>query len=206
MARLDNLANLERQAWRSNFDDGLLDLLLGGMLLLLGIASMVPNDRLLYPFYFGLVAVYVTLKWRVVIPRAGLVRFAAPRRRRKALTMGVLLSATILGTVVMVLLTMDGAAAAWLRTHPIVFEAGFPLMVATVFSALAVLLDVARIHALGVVFALAFGIRMWFDMGIGFLAGGAMVMLVGVALFARFLHTHPVMSAKEHKAEARHVR
>ena len=206
MPTTDSLANLERRAWRSNFDDGLFDLLLGGTLVLNGIASLVPNDRLLYPFYFVFVGVYVTLKWRVVHPRAGAARFAAPRRRRKILSVGVLLAAAFLGTGEMVLLSMNGAAAAWLRVHPIVFAAGFPLMILAVFAALASLLDFPRGHAMGVVIALAFGTQLWFDRSIGFLVGGAVVTLLGIGLFVRFLRTHPTMRADDRGQEGGHVR
>lgn len=199
-----SLADLERRAWRSTFDDGLFDLLIGAMLFLLGLATMVPNDRVLYPFYFGLVAVFWLLKWRVVIPRAGAARFAPARKRRKSLAAVVLLASTILGSVATALLAVGGAPAEWLRTHPIVFEAGFPLLVVAVFSALALLLDVARIHAIGGVVALAFGVQLWLGRGLGFLIGGAVVSLPGLVLFAGFLRSHPRPSTDHLKHDEQH--
>lgn len=193
----DRLADLERRAWRSTFDDGLFDLLLGSMLVLNWLASVVPNDRLLYPFFIALVGGYVIVKRYVVLPRAGLARFGAPRRQRKAWSVAVLFASALLGLVMMLLVSSGGAAAAWLRTHPIVFEAGFPLLVVAVFSALASLLDVTRIHAIGVVMALAFGTQLWFDRAIGFLVGGAVVCIPGLVLLLRFLRRHPPLTAEE---------
>lgn len=187
----DSLAGLERRAWRSTFDDGLIDLLLGAMLLLSGLGSVVPNSRLLYPFYFGLIGVFWILKWRVALPRAGAARFAPARRQRKAVAAAVLLAATIAASGATAVMVAGGAPAEWLRGHPVVFAAGFPALVVAVFSALALLLDVMRLHLIGVAAAAGFGIDLWLGSGIGFLAGGALVSLMGLVLFAGFLRAHP---------------
>jgi len=186
-----NLASLERRAWRSTFDDGLFDLLLGSMLLLNGLGSVVPDSRVLYPFYFALIGAFWILKWRVVLPRAGAARFAPARRRRKALAAGVLLVATIVGSAATAIMVMGGPAAEWLRAHPAVMNAGFPALVLAVFSALALLLDVARIHLIGVASAVGFGTDLWLGSGIGFLVAGVLVSLIGLRLFAGFLGSHP---------------
>jgi hypothetical protein len=193
-ASADSLSSLERRAWRSNFDDGLFEMLLGSMLLLLWAGTVVSNNRLLYPFFLGLPGVFVLIKYFVVVPRAGAARFSRPRRQRKALGAVVLATSAILGTVVTVLFALDGSAAEWLRAHPIVFEAGFPLMVVAVFSALAALNDMPRIHVMGVVMALAFGVHLWLHQGWGFLVGGALLCIPGLALFTRFLREHPVVN------------
>jgi len=193
----DSLAELERSAWRSTFDDGLFDLLLGSMLLLNWLGNVVPNNRLVYPLFFALVGAYVVAKRRVILPRAGVVRFAAPRRQRKILSMGLLLAPLLLGTVVMILISTDGTAGAWIRAHPIVFESAFPVMVVLVFSGLALLLEVQRIHAIGLVMALAFGLDLWRDSAIGFLVGGLLVCIPGFVLLARFLRRHPPLTPEE---------
>lgn len=202
MTAADSLANLERKAWRSNFDDGLFDLLLGSMLLLNWLGTVVPNDRLLYPLFFALVGAYVVVKRLVVLPRTGMARFAAPRRQRKVLSMGLLLAPLLLGLVVMILTSMNGAAATWLRAHPIVFQSAFPIMVAFVFSGLASLLEVPRIHVIGVIMAMAFGVDLWGDSAAGFLVGGTLVCIPGIVLFTRFLRRHPPLTPEERQ----HVR
>ena len=192
-----SLADLERSAWRSTFDDGLFDLLLGSMLLLNWLGSIAPNSRLLYPFFFALAGAYVVAKRLVVLPRTGVARFAAPRRQRKVLSMGLLLAPLLLGAAVMALTSLNGAAAAWLRTHPAAFQSAFPLMVVLVFSGLASLLEVPRIHAIGVIMALAFGVDLWLDSATGFLAGGILVCLPGIVLFTRFLRRYPPLTVEE---------
>jgi hypothetical protein len=198
----DRLADLERSAWRSTFDDGLFDLLLGGMLLLNWAGSVVANSRWLYPFFFLFVGAYVVAKRLVVLPRTGVARFAAPRRQRKIMSMGLLLAPLLLGVVVMVLTSLNGPAAEWLRAHPVVFQSAFPVMVVLVFSGLASLLEVPRIHAIGVIMALAFGVDMWRDSAIGFLVGGILVCLPGVVLLTRFLRRYPPLTSEERQ----HVR
>jgi len=198
----DRLADLERSAWRSTFDDGLFDLLLGGMLLLNWAGSVFGNSRWLYPFFFLLVGAYVVAKRIVVLPRTGVARFAAPRRQRKIMSMGLLLAPLLLGVAVMVLTSLNGPAAEWLRAHPAVFQSAFPVMVVLVFSGLASLLEVPRIHAIGVIMALAFGVDMWRDSAIGFLVGGILVCLPGVVLLTRFLRRHPPLTPEERQ----HVR
>lgn len=193
----DRLADLERSAWRSNFDDGLFDLLLGSMLLLNWLGGVVPNNRLLYPFFFALVGAYVVVKRMVVLPRTGVARFAAPRRQRKVLSMALLLAPLLLGLAVMVLTSLSGTSAAWLRAHPIVFHSAFPLMVVLVFSGLASLLEVPRIHAIGVIMALAFGVDLWRDSATGFLVGGVLVCIPGIVLLTRFLRRYPPLTPEE---------
>lgn len=200
----DSLAGLERRAWRSTFDDGLFDLLLGTMLLLNGFGSVVPNSRLLYPFYFVLIGVFWVLKWRVVLPRAGAARFAPARRQRKALAALVLLVATMVGGGATTVMVVGGGAAEWLKANPVVFEAGVPALVIAVFSALALLLDVTRIHLIGLAAAVGFGIDLWRGSGAGFLAGGALVSIVGLVLLTGFLRSHPRPDAGDReRADAR---
>lgn len=200
----DALTTLERRAWRSTFDDGLVDLLLGAMLLLNWIGSLVSHSRILYPFFFGLIGVFWVLKWRVVIPRAGVARFGPVRRQRKLIAALVLLAATIAASAVTAVMMTHGALAAWMRAHPAAFEAGFPALVVAVFSALAVLLDVARIHVIGLAVALGFGVDLWLGSGIGFLVGGALVSLAGGVRFVGFLRSHPRLSSDAGNAEHPH--
>jgi hypothetical protein len=193
----DGLADLERRAWQSTFDDGLFDMLLGTMLLLNWLGTIVPHNRLLYPFFFALAGAYVVVKRLVILPRAGVVRFAAPRRQRKLLSMGLLLMPLLLGVVTVLVGSTNDAAADWLRAHPVVFQAAFPIMVLLVFSGLALLLEVPRIHVIGAVMALAFGLDIWRDSAMGFLVGGVLVCLLGIVLFTRFLRRYPPLTPEE---------
>lgn len=196
MSANDSLTDLERRAWRATFDDGLLDLTLGATLLIMGVSRMVPNDRWLYPLFFGVVAVSWILKRYVVLPRTGIVRFAEPRRQRTVASTLVLGASALLGVAVTTVFALGGSGAEWLRTHPIVFELGFPVMVLAVFAALASFLDVRRVYFIGIVFAASFGVHMQLNDTRAFLVGGAAVALPGIVLFARFLRSHPKLDER----------
>jgi len=199
MHAADSLSDLERRTWRATFDDGLFDLLLGATLLIMGVSGLLPNDRWLYPLFFAVIGAFLALKRRVVVPRAGVVRFAQPRRQRKVLSTFVLGACVLLGVVAtMVFALGDNATSRWLTTHPIVFDAGFPLMVLVVFAALANLLEVRRIYLIGIVFAASFALSMQLDDVRVFGIGGALVMIPGIVLFTRFLREHPPLAEGDH--------
>ena len=197
MHATDSLTDLERRTWRATFDDGLFDLVLGATLMIIGVSRLLPDDRWLYPLFFVVAGAFLVLKQRVVIPRTGVVRFAEPRQQRKLLSTVVLAASSLLGVVAMAVFMLDGDAARWIREHPRVMEAGFPVMVFVVFGALAHLLEVKRIYLIGLVFAACFWLTTLLHDTSVFLVGGALVMVPGIVLFTRFLRAYPLLEGDD---------
>ena len=109
-----NLKELERRAFRTTYQDGLLDLTLG--LIVISMAGYMfrpdegygPLNIILFTVSF-LLANLVTWvgKWFITIPRMGQVSFG-PRRMRKHRTLAILMAVVILVQATIVLITATG--------------------------------------------------------------------------------------------------
>jgi hypothetical protein len=92
-----DLKEIEKRTWRSTFEDGILDIYFGILILGLGvgmsISSLLPNHAdMLVPFFFigiGL-AFFLPAKKFITKPRLGVVKFGLKRKGRKLKTLIVL--------------------------------------------------------------------------------------------------------------------
>jgi len=92
-----DLKEIEKRTWRSTFEDGILDIYFGILILGLGvgmsISSLLPNHiDMLVPFIFigiGL-AFFLSAKKFITKPRLGVVKFGLKRKGRKLKTLIVL--------------------------------------------------------------------------------------------------------------------
>lgn len=210
---LTNLEELERDAFRRFYDDGIFDIYMGSMLIIMGIAAVI-TDRLDGGITNGFVtlglALAVTiplLLWRRHLLRTRLGEFTpGPERRRKIRgTRLVLLGSVVLGVVVF------GVTAAVFNsdTSADVLGAVIPLVwffnAVIVLGAMAYYLDVPRFYFHGVIFGLAMPLMIWPDLlwdvkvepWIAFGVPGLIVALVGVRKLYVFLREYPAPAAAE---------
>ena len=210
---LTNLEELERDAFRRFYDDGIFDVYMGSMLIMMGIAAVI-TDRMDSGLADGFVtlglALAVTiplLLWRRHLLRTRLGEFKpGPERRRKIRgTRLVLLGSVVLGVVVF------GVTAAVLNsdTSTDVLGAVVPLVwffnAVIVLGAMAYFLDVPRFYFHGVIFGLAMPLLIWPDLlwdvkmepWIAFGLPGLVVALVGVRKLIDFLREYPAPADAE---------
>ena len=210
---LTNLEELERDAFRRFYDDGIFDVYMGSMLIMMGIAAVI-TDRMDSGLADGFVtlglALAVTiplLLWRRHLLRTRLGEFKpGPERRRKIRgTRLVLLGSVVLGVVVF------GVTAAVLNSDPSpdVLGAVVPLVwffnAVIVLGAMAYFLDVPRFYFHGVIFGLAMPLLIWPDLlwdvkmepWIAFGLPGLVVALVGVRKLIDFLREYPAPADAE---------
>ena len=210
---LTDLKNLEREAFRKFYDDGIFDVYLGAILITMGVAAAI-TDQMDNDFAGGLVtlglAMAVTiplLMWRRQLLRSRLGDFKpGPERQRKIRgTRLVLLGSVVLGMVVF------GVAAAALNsdTSEDTLGAIVPLIwfinSVAVLGAMAYFLDVPRFYAHGVVVGLAMPLLIWPDVlwdnriepWIAFGIPGSIVIAVGVYKLIRFLREYPASTVGE---------
>jgi hypothetical protein len=196
----DDLKAIERRTVRSFYDDGLTELVIGAILLLLGGYFYIRQGRVGTPrvslsdtaffllvIFAGLLANSLLrfLKRRVTYPRAGYVSYrkeVRPRRQWIAAVSGALIAALL-----SVLTAISPSAKAW---YPAID--GF--LIAVALLVLAAKLGALRFHILAVVSAaLGTGIA---AAGIVYVRGvilygalmGAALALSGALTLARFLH------------------
>ena len=204
-----DLKELEKRAYRSFFGDGIWDVYLGLLLLGMGGGPALLQMGLplawagILPLAFCAVAMvlFVAGKKYVTVPRLGAVEFGAARRlKRKRLSL-VLACSALLGLVLFVLAAWRSIPALTLGSVPMVAVV-FAVNCLIVFSVGAYYLDFSRLYVYGLLYAVAFPLAVVLDEAGGvdasFLTAYAVLagpmVVVGVALFVRFLRRYPVPS------------
>jgi hypothetical protein len=184
---MTGLARIERRAWLSYHEDGLIDLAFG-LLLIFAFAGSVA-DRYRYAAYVLLLLVGPALafaKRKITVPRLGAVEFSPERKTRKRHV--VLVIAGLVGGTAGLILALGNHE--WLRAHPSVVAALFTLMVFLAFAAVAHWMDLTRMYVVGLLFGSAFGLTELADTPLPLLAAGTIVAMSGGFRLIRFLRSH----------------
>ncbi|MCP4357055.1 MAG: hypothetical protein GY796_03435 [Chloroflexi bacterium] len=200
-----DLRKLERKAFRATFQDGLTDVQLGAVFVMLSLVPLFESWGLQRPFgyfaVFGLLfllwIVIKMVKIQIVQPRLGTAVFS-PQRNNRTKQARLALAIMLLATIALVALTaagvmqnLFGAFNAW---------SGY-LFIGAIFvvtlSLLAFFLDYPRLYAYGWFLAFMDPFSVWMEMKSGWLfpngatVFGSVIVLIGIATFVRFLHRHP---------------
>jgi hypothetical protein len=189
-----NLKEIERKAWISYFEDGLWDLFFGVLFLISGIRSLTDNVSYVGGLYALLLVVCILIlpigKKRITIPRLGYVKFGPARKLRQSKAIAVL-AISVLATFALLMLSKSGLALPpKMLISPII--AGW---IAVVFGVLAYYLDFKRLFAYGVLFAISEVLSGLFGEPIGSIMqtiSGVAVLVVGIAVFMRFMRRYPL--------------
>lgn len=202
-----DLKQIERKAYRSTFQDGLWDIFLGLLLLVLAVGALLSNsgasEGLTMTILVALQAVvflaFIAGKKCITVPRMGFVKFG-PKRKRKIRKSRIILLVSVLAGAVVFLV-----AALVVRSYP----AGRPKLVfllpaawiansIIIFSLLAYYLDCSRLYAYGVLFALPvpFDVMVKEYVGvnlspIAFAVPAIIMLVVGIVLLVCFLLKYP---------------
>lgn len=191
MSTID-LADTERRAYSTLFDDGLLDILVGSFIVALAL-SMGTDVDYLPAIGAGLgVPLWVAARRLISEPRIGQVSLHVDRQariRRGIAMLGGLLALTAAGGVVWFLSTPAGAPAlpaAW-RAVPL------GLVLALTAWATAWIFQIPRMAGHGLVIAAAFvaGAALGLPRGAGPLAAGVVIVAAGIVVLIGFLGRNP---------------
>jgi len=168
---LPDLKALERQAFRKFYEDGLLDLLLGLMMVCLPLGGLI-QDRVgseaagmgvMLGVAVLLVASFIYIRLRLVRPRLGEFAPGPARRRRVTLTRLVLLGSAVIGVAAFGIGWWAGGEG----PSPTALEVLLPLVwfvnATVVLGAMAHFLDVPRFYLYGVLFGLVGPLLIWPD-------------------------------------------
>jgi hypothetical protein len=204
-----NLQEIERKAFRSTYQDGLWDVNLG--LIVAGMSIFIHRPAQGYSpmnivLFLLTTALANSLFWigkkYVTLPRMGLVRFG-PVRKQKMRTLAVILGVFVLIQTGLVGLTALG----WARPEAIakwdVFlrdPEGSRLAVAAIGSLMvgismmvnAFFSDFGRGYWIAFLMALAVFLMIYLNQPVWAVLIGGLIILPGLALFARFLKTYPL--------------
>jgi len=197
-----DLKELERKAYTSYYDDGLLEIFLGGTVLLMGIAIFFDVTYL-----FGIIPVLAMTSWAgakraITVPRIGMVRFGPDRQlriRKEKLFFTIYFSITVIAGIVVFIVvsrSMDTARR--------VFGA-YPLAPIGVIGALSLVFlgywkQIRRFHLYALLaLAAVFGAPRLGVEPPHYMAGlGIVILVIGVVLLVRFLATYPSPKRRGH--------
>jgi hypothetical protein len=187
-----DIGGIERKAWQSYHEDGLMDIAFGLLLLLVFVGSSADS------FHWGAIVALLLVgpalalaKRLVTAPRLGSVEFGEERRSRKrrvVLVIALLVSATMLVPIVV-------GGDAWLHEHVTFVSAALGIWVFAAFAAVAFWLQLARIYVVGLLFGGAFTATELLNTPLPLLAAGTIVLISGIARLAAFVRRYPKPSA-----------
>jgi hypothetical protein len=198
-----SLREAERRAFKTRFDDGLWDVLLGCFFLLFAVAPLLSStlgdfwsSAVFVPFWGVIALVIWLLKRSVVRPRLGSVTFGRARKARLTRFTLVMLAANVIAFVL-------GLAAAFAvgRVPGQVTSIGLGLIFLIFLSLAAYYLDFGRLYFYGFLVGLSPLVGEWlwnqgkvihhgFPLTFGISAG--IMILVGVGVFVRLLGSNPL--------------
>lgn len=209
-----NLKEIERKAFRSVHQDGLWDIYIGGIVMSMTVFAN-PDDgenftsQRLVVYMLGML-VFGLFFWGgkkyLTTPRLGQVKFGAQRRRR-SLTMAIILA----GIVLLQVLFVTGTAL--MRSHPdwgrqlglglsdpdygrLLVAAIAALFVGPSMLLIAFFTDFPRGYYIAFMLSLAVFALVWFGEAVYLIAASLLILIPGVVLFIRFLRQHPLPPAE----------
>jgi hypothetical protein len=205
-----DLKELERKAFRSTFQDGLWDIFLGLLLLNMGGGALLGGSEksplwgmvVLTVFAGGVLLLFWAGKKFVTAPRIGTAKFGRQRKGKLKKVRLVLFVSVLLGA----LMALWGVGASVAGVPYVIARLPLPAYVwaaqcVVVFSLGAYFMDVTRFYLYGVLYAVPFPLGILLaqntslsgtaSMALTFGVAGATMVLVGVALFVRFLRAYP---------------
>jgi len=203
MSQQISLKDAERKAFRTTYNDGLVDIFLGCFFLMFTFGpylSLILGDFwssvAFLPFWALVYLVLKLIRKRVVTPRIGVVKFGQARKAKLIKFSAVML---ILNVVALILGSV--AALSFGRVPGQMFTIIFGLILLIGFSIAAYFLDFNRLYIYGLLVGLSplVGEWLWINgyathhgFPITFGTSAGIMILAGLAVFIRLLHDNPV--------------
>jgi hypothetical protein len=191
-----NLKELERRAYLSYHQDGILDMFIGFNILLFGMWMLADMAYLAGAFVAIFTPIYAQVKKQITVPRLGYVKFAPSRMAKSKRTVLLLVIAGVLAFIPGVLLfitTQRGILAPiqlLIEYGMIVIGVAGMVLLATV----AYISEIRRLYAYSALFFAMFagGYFLTIPFVYYIMMLGAVIMLAGLYLLIRFLRTYPL--------------
>jgi len=201
MSQRISLKELEGNLFRSAFQDGLLDIFLGSVILMFAIAPLLSpylgdfwSSAVFLPFWAILYFILWLIRKYIVKPRIGNVEYGSWRMARMMRFSVVMLFACSTALILGFLSAYRfDAVPGWIHT------ARFSLLVLIGFSVAAYFLNLSRLYQYGILIALAplAGELLYeylniphhgYPVTFGFVS--ALIMIIGLVLLVRLIRTH----------------
>lgn len=209
MSQNFDLKALERKAFRSVHQDGLWDIYIGGLLLVLSMMFTIPDSgegelKTLGLAMLGVAimfAIFQLGKRYITTPRMGQVRFGAERQKRKT-TLGWIMGAFVLVTLALFLFSLyvwNSSASGQAVDVPVspsverIFVASLAALIAGVsMTVISYFKEFIRGYYIALLMAAGFFFTLVFDTTTPMIVAGALILVPGLVLFINFLRQHPL--------------
>lgn len=214
-----DLKLLERDAFRRFYEDGLMDVFFGLMLVTMSVGVVLTdwleNEAAGTIGMLGISVVLVTLlivaRRRLLRARLGEFRPGPERRRKITATRLVLVGSVLVGVVAFAVAAIAYAGEVPLASIDVLLPLLWFINAVVVMGAMAFYLDVPRFALYGIVFGIAMPLLVWPDVlwgisvpvWIAFGVPGAVIVIIGLSMFRRFLQRYPPLPSGEDLLDGR---
>ncbi|MCP4710932.1 MAG: hypothetical protein GY869_20100 [Planctomycetes bacterium] len=192
-----NLKELERKAYLSTFQDGLLDIAIGAMLLVTAFSGILENAGL-PPRTASILGICLMLsvplvvilgKKFITVPRMGMVKFSPARQAQREKAIAALVLTLLITAVVAALAMTRTANFDGFKSHVVGV-----ILIAVPLSVLAYFLQFNRLYIIALLAGIAELIHSFIDNYWVFATAGVIICSMGLYMFVRFLKTYPKSS------------
>ena len=195
MSQDKQFKQLERMAYLSYQQDGIIDLLVGWATLAFGLNIVMDSSIWTFLGWMPIIF-YVPIKNRITVPRLGYVKFDPNRGKPSKWTIGFLilgfLTLSALGIVLFLLSNRPPSPVIdWIREYPLLF---YGLLGLIGFGLAGVISGIRRffLYALLSLLLMGGGQLLGVEEYIPFFLLGGSILVVGAVLLARFLRSYPI--------------
>ncbi|MES0360420.1 MAG: hypothetical protein ABUK20_05850 [Anaerolineales bacterium] len=204
MSERIDLKEADRRVFTTSFDDGLVDIFISGVVLMLVIAPLLSvylgdfwSSAIFLPFYG---VIYMVIRWvrkNVIKPRGGVVKYGPMRRKKMTLFTGIMLALNVIFMILALFafFSFIPGRSGWIVTIP------FSLMLLVSFSLAGYFLSVTRFYVYGLMLAGGFFLGEWLYQTYGvahhgiplvFGISAAIIFVTGLIKFFKFLQDNPL--------------
>jgi hypothetical protein len=204
-----NLKELERKAFRSTYQDGLLDLYTGLIVVCMSIFVYrpLPGYSLLnIVFFIAVMIVAQALFWvgkkYITLPRMGQVHFGEQRKKRTRIMVIVMSAMVLVQAILFALTLLIWANPEWsARIKGLLPERGImdllvasfgSLMVGLGMNLVAYFKDFPRGYFMAIMISIAVFLMLYLNQPIYPIIIGILIAIPGLVLFVRFLQKYPL--------------
>jgi hypothetical protein len=191
-----NLKELERKAYLSYHQDGILDMFIGFSILLFGMWLLADMAYLAGAFVAIFTPIYAQVKKQITVPRLGYVKFASSRTAKSKRTTLLLVVAGVLALIpgALLFITTQSGILAPIQLLIEYGMIGIGVAGMALLSAVAYISEIRRLYAYSALFFAIFtgGYFLSIPFVYYIMMLGTVIMVAGLYLLIRFLRTYPL--------------
>lgn len=187
-----NFKKLQIRTYQSYQQDGLIDIIIGVMIIGFGLYMVIDNSAFIFLTWLPIIF-YVPLKNRITVPRIGYVKFSSSRIR---LIIGILMAIIAFVFLVGIFLYLSSGRISpeltiWIKKYYMLVLAA---IAAFAFTSAAILTGISRLYGYALLILVVFAAGVWLGVqpAIYVLACGLLIEVVGIWHLIRFLRKYPL--------------